>query len=260
MISISIICSFYKMDKFYKYFLESVVNQIGFKNNIELVICLNKPSKQVVNLTNKFKTKYKKNIQIIIPKNLTTLGESWNLCLKKSKGKNIAIWNADDQRVQNSLLMQENILNKNKKISFVYGNYFIVKSYNSKNKTIFVNEKYREKKELKESMILGPFFMFKKSVCNKIGFFDEQLKSSLDFDFAIRLAYHFSGKHLNKNLGYYLNEGKGLSTTKNSLQEIETNVIYLRYGLFHKILKKKIKKAINYKIYHYIFFNKKFKI
>ena len=83
-------------------------------------------------------------------------------------------------------------------------------------------------------MILGPFFMFKKSVCNKIGFFDEQLKSSLDFDFAIRLAYHFSGKHLNKNLGYYLNEGKGLSTTKNSLQEIETNVIYLRYGLFHK--------------------------
>ena len=68
MISISIICSFYKMDKFYKYFLESVVNQIGFKNNIELVICLNKPSKQVVNLTNKFKTKYKKIFKLLFLK------------------------------------------------------------------------------------------------------------------------------------------------------------------------------------------------
>lgn len=260
MISISVICSFYNMDKYYEKFLKSVENQEQFKKKIELVICLNKPSKYVIKLTNNFKKKYPNNINIITLKKLTTLGESWNLCVKRSKGKYIAIWNADDLRVENSLIDQEKNIRRKKNIKFVYGNYYIVKEHSPKSPSFYVDESKREKKELKESMILGPFFMFEKKVCKKIGFFDEQLKCALDFDFAIRLAIHFKGKHLNQNLGYYLNEGKGLSTSKNDLQKIESNVVYFRYGLFHKIIKKNFKKIINYKIFNYFFFKKKYQI
>ena len=248
------------MDRYYKNFLKSVENQTQFEKKIELVICLNNPSEYVKKLTKKFKKKYPKNIVVINPGKLTKLGESWNLCITRSRGKYIAIWNADDLRAKQSLIDQEKVLKDDFKIKFVYGNYYIVKKYNTKLPLLYIDEHKRKKKELVESMILGPFFMFKKEVCKKIGYFDEQLKCALDFDFAIRLAGHYRGKHLNKNLGYYLNEGKGLSTSKNDLQKVETNVVYFRYGLFHKIIKNKLNKIINYKIFNYIFFKKRFHI
>ena len=260
MISISIICSFYNMDKYFETFLTSVENQNEFEKKIEIIISLNKPSKYAKKIITKFKKKFPNNVKTVTNNKVISLGESWNQCIKESRGRYIAIWNVDDLRVKDSLVNQEKILKRNKNIKYVYGNYSIVNKFNSINPISIVNEKLRKKAELKESMILGPFFMFKKQICKKIGFFDEQLKCASDFDFAIRMANHYEGKHLNKYLGYYLNEKKGLSTSKNDLQQIESNVVYFRYGLFHKLIKKHLKKIINYKIYNYFFFKKKYQI
>ena len=73
--------------------------------------------------------------------------------------------------------------------------------------SFYVDESKREKRAKRINDFRSFFYVWEK-VCKKIGFFDEQLKCALDFDFAIRLAIHFKGKHLNQNLGYYLNEGK----------------------------------------------------
>ena len=87
MITISVITSFYKMDRYVNHFLRNVEEQNSFLKKIELVICLNEPSKFVLEQCNYFKKKYPNNIKIIIPKKLTKLGESWNLCIRKSRGK-----------------------------------------------------------------------------------------------------------------------------------------------------------------------------
>jgi hypothetical protein len=106
-----------------------------------------------------------------------------------------------------------------------------------------VDETGREN-ELTTAMILGPFFMFRKSVIEKCGAFDEQFKSGGDLDFAMRLARNFDGIHTNKVLGVYLDEGTGLSTGS-ELQPLERTVIELRYGL--NILEPEyIEKAKNY--------------
>ena len=122
-----------------------------------------------------------------------------------------------------------NLLNRDKSIDFVYGNYYIVKKF-KKFKGKYINESGRES-ELKKSMILGPFFMFRRKVIQSINMFDEQLISGADYDFAMRLARNFKGEHINYNLGYYLNSGDGLSTSKSSLQELERTVVELRYNL-----------------------------
>ena len=97
---------------------------------------------------------------------------------------------------------------------------------------------------------------------NKIGFFDEQLLSGADFDFAIRLAYTTKGVIIKKLLGYYLNEGKGASTKPSSLQPEESNFIHFRYGLFNKVTKAiyYLPTLINYDHRNYFFFNKKYPI
>ena len=73
--------------------------------------------------------------------------------------------------------------------------------------------------------------MFRKSLIEKSGVFDEQLIQGADYDLALRLAFNGKGLHLPVNLGYYLNEGLGQSTKPDSKQPVERTVIELRYNL-----------------------------
>ena len=73
--------------------------------------------------------------------------------------------------------------------------------------------------------------MFRKSLLEKSGVFDEQLVSGADYDLAMRLARCGKSMHIPNILGYYLNEGMGASTRPNSKQPLERTVIELRYGV-----------------------------
>ncbi len=226
MIDLSILTSAYKANKFIKYFLQNVAEQ-SYKN-YELCIEHILPTPKEIRKVNKLIVE-KNKLNYFVQSEKISLPAAWNNMIDRSSGKYICIWNIDDLRTKDSLEIMVNELESDKSISFVYGNYFIVDKY-KKRKGSFINEQGREN-ELKTGMILGPFFMFRRNVLESIGKFDEQLISGADYDFAMRLARKFKGKHINFNLGYYLNAGKGLSTVKNSSQEIERTVVEIRYGL-----------------------------
>jgi len=255
-IKVSVISSCYKMGNYLKIFLELLPQQTLFKN-IEIVLNHHEPSKKEVELVKKFQKKYPGRLNHLINKSVIPLYSSWNRCIRNSKGKYLAIWNIDDLRTENSLELQYNII-KNDNVGFVYGNYTSVKKFGSKN-GFFINHRKFNKSELIRSMILGPFFMFKKNLCNKIGFFDEQFKVAGDFDFAIRLALKSKGKMIKENLGYYLNKN-GLSTRPNSLQSIEKDQICFRYGIFDKIEKKNIPYLLDYNVKNFLYQRKYFSI
>ena len=73
--------------------------------------------------------------------------------------------------------------------------------------------------------------MFRKSLIEKSGLFDEQFKTGADYDLALRLVRNGKAHFMSHNLGYYLNEGKGSSTNPNSKQALERTAIELRYGV-----------------------------
>jgi hypothetical protein len=77
--------------------------------------------------------------------------------------------------------------------------------------------------------------MWRRAVSKKIGYFDEQCLQGADFDFSSRLALEFEGKKNIGLLGYYLDQGLGLSTKRATLQPIERTFIELRYGVYRKI-------------------------
>ena len=158
------------MDHHLDDFLKNVVNQYNFKKNIELIIHLNKASEIAKNIISSYKKKYK-NIFPYYSNDLKSLGFSWNFCINKSNNPLVTIWNVDDRRSKKSLYYQQQIFEKKKIAQFVYGN-FLVKNKHSKDGKILEKidvSKYHED-ELNKSMILGPFFMFKKNVTKKIGF------------------------------------------------------------------------------------------
>jgi hypothetical protein len=103
-------------------------------------------------------------------------------------------------------------------------------------------------------MILGPFFMFRKRLCERAGCFDEQLRSGADFDLAVRLALNGKGATVATELGYYLDEGMGASTRPGSLQPLERTVIELRYGIYDKVRFDYVPRALRYNIPHLLQF------
>jgi hypothetical protein len=73
--------------------------------------------------------------------------------------------------------------------------------------------------------------MWRQSIHDQIGYYDEQFKCVADFDFQIRVALHFPFVKTEEPLGIYL-EDQPYKLSANGLSDIERNVIHLRYGAY----------------------------
>ncbi len=223
---ITVLSSSYRTDKYLKEFINSAASQTfkDFKIALESV----DTTKKELKILNKSNKKYD-FLDVKTYDEKISLPKAWNNSINRTESEFICIWNVDDLRTKESLEKTVNVFSNSKNIDFVYGNFTTVNKF-KKTRGNYIDVSGREG-ELKKSMILGPFFMFRRKIIDKIGLFDEQLISAADFDFAMRLARNSEGKHLNYNLGYYLNDRTGLSTKHGSLNELERTVVELRYGL-----------------------------
>ena len=226
MTKVSTITPCYNMSKYMKGFLDNLSTQTH--KDLEIVLDHNDPSDEEVKLVEEYNEEYD-NILHIKVEGVDPIGTSMNRCIEYATGDYLCIWNVDDLRTPDSIEVMAKALDENPDVDFVYGNYVIVPRFGG-TEGQYVDETGRED-ELTTGMILGPYFMFRKSVIEKSGVFDEQLVQGADYDLALRLALNGKGLHLPINLGYYLNEGLGQSTKPNSKQPIERTVIELRYNI-----------------------------
>ena len=226
MTKVSTITPCYNMSKYMKGFLDNLSTQTH--KDLEIVLDHNDPSDEEVKLVEEYNEQYD-NILHIKVEGVDPIGTSMNRCIEYATGDYLCIWNVDDLRTPDSIEVMAKALDENPDVDFVYGNYVIVPKFGS-TEGQYVDESGREE-ELTTGMILGPYFMVRKSLLEKSGVFDEQLIQGADYDLALRLAFNGKGLHLPINLGYYLNEGLGQSTKPNSKQPIERTVIELRYNI-----------------------------
>ena len=226
MTKVSSITPCFNMERYMEGFLENLSTQTH--KDLEIVMDHNNPSDREIEMIEKYQeTNY--NLLHIKVDGVDPIGISMNRCIEYATGDYLCIWNVDDLRTPDSIEVMAKALDDNPDVDFVYGNYHVVPSFGSKEGHI-VDEAGKEE-WLKIGMILGPFFMFRKSAIEKAGVFDEQLVSGADYDLALRLAFNGKGMHIPNILGYYLNEGMGASTRPDSKQPLERTVIELRYGI-----------------------------
>lgn len=242
---VSTITPCFRMKPYLKKFLEELPKQTIFSQT-EIVLDHNEPDEEEISWVKEFQEKYPGRIKhLIIPK-VDPIGISMNRCIKEAGAEFVTIWNVDDLRTPDSLEQQVNLLRENSEIGIAYGDYRVVRSFGSTEGSLVHDEPKGE--ELTRSMIIGPFFMFRKNLVEKAGYFDEALRSGADFDMAVRLAFHTKAGMTKGLLGYYLNEGKGASTRPGSLQPLERTLIELRYGIFDKIDYDQVDRLMPYSI------------
>src|SRR6185436_7035113 len=110
-----------------------------------------------------------------------------------------------------SLELQMKTLDSNPAVTFTYGDFIIVNQWLKKEGKAVITPEFN-KKEFIGSFPEGPFPMWRKSANEKIGYFDEQCLQGADFELFARLSVEYEGKKAQGLLGYYLDEGLGLST------------------------------------------------
>lgn len=220
------------MKKYIKLFLEKLPEQTMF-DQLQVVLDYNEPSDEELALVKQFNSKYPGKVKLLVTDPVIPIGTSMNKCIENADGEYVCIWNVDDLRTHHSIEVMAKALDENPDADFVYGNYTIVGSFGSKDGS-YLNTAVPNEREYTRGMVIGPFFMFRKSILKKTGLFDEQLVSGADFDLAVRIGIHGKGIHITDHIGYYLNEGAGASTRPDSKQPLERTVVELRYGIMDK--------------------------
>lgn len=216
---------------------------------LEWVLIHNEPSPHEMEIVKEFQERFPEKIKHFVVQPVEPLSASWNRGWKCASAEYVSFWNLDDRRPQDSLQRQVETLEQNLDCVMTYGDYMEVTQYGS------LSGRWR-KTPPAHTIVLqrvfpgGAFMVWRKNAAERLGYFDEQLHIACDYDLVTRAAA--SGMKICKTsglVGYFTNEGVGLSTIKGTKKEtVEKTVVQLRYAIFDKVIPKSTSDAKDYRI------------
>jgi len=242
---ISIISSVYDADEYIESFLKNITEQTIFDRSELILINANSPGNEEP-IIKKYMEKYPN----IVYKKLDEdpgIYAVWNTAIKMASGEFITNANMDDRKSIKFLEELGKNLFANKDVDLVYADNLVTNSSNEtfENNTsegkLYVTEEFSL-----EAMLRGNpphcMPMWRKSLHDKFGYFEEKYRSASDWEFWLRCAFGGSKFYkLNKPLGLYYFNPKGVSTNVEnfSWKQKEEKEIFMKYFKLMKENKKK---------------------
>jgi len=202
---------------------------------LEIIFVCNEPSVNERKLVNSFWDNYPDQVQLLeVPRE--TLGASWNRAWAAARAPLLAIWNIDDRRLPDSLERQIGAMRGSKAV-LCYGDYMLVKKYGTEEGLVRKTPEYHSGHFSRAYAQGGPFWIFRRELGDKIGYFDEQFRVAADMDLSFRIAANqLPMGRVDGVLGYFTDAQQGLSTHAGGQEAIlERTAIQLRYGIFDKV-------------------------
>jgi glycosyltransferase involved in cell wall biosynthesis len=169
---------------------------------------------------------YKDKELIIVDDTELKLGQAGcvNYGIKKAKGNYICLLHDDDELPEGSLSKRVKIFKKS--IDYVYGKHIQYRDGKRKEFDLPVTDTL-----FNHDLICTGSLMWRKSVHDKIGYFDESLKSYHDLDWKLKLTDLFS---LVVNDFVYIyhrhNDSESFKNSKNGIWKKEQKIIEKRYA------------------------------
>ncbi len=143
-------------------------------------------------------------VEVIETPDVPTVYAAWNIGIKNATGEYLTSANCDDRLYPGALATLIDLLDKHPNYGMAYGNCDIVKQIDGDPTGRFeFGEGGLEK--LLQGCFTSPMPMWRKSIHNKIGYFDETFRSAGDYEFWLR--YLASGGkliHTKRVIGAYL--------------------------------------------------------
>ena len=217
---ISLVTSVFKAEEYIEQLMEDVTRQTIFESHCEWIILnANKEGDDVEeNLILEYQKKYPNNI---IYKRLEVdpgIYDTWNMGIKMATGDFVTNVNCDDRRPAWAYEKQAKLLVLNPDVDLVYNDSYITHEPNIMWENLEPNtQRYNFEQFSKEAMLRGNLPhnnpMWRRSVHEKHGYFNQHYKSAGDWDFWLRCAFGGSKfKKCDDILGVYYFNPTGMST------------------------------------------------
>ena len=220
----------YNYGKFVKKAIDSVLNQT-FKN-FELIIIDDGSKDKSAKIIKQFQNKSK--IKVVFQKNKGLIVSN-NLALRMSKAKYIMRLDSDDWLDPHALEIMFNILERNKKISLVFPDYYEV----DKNGKIIGQVRRHDFKKVKllDQPAHGACTMIRKENLLDIGGYDEEFNCQDGYYLWLKFIKKYVVRNVNLPLFYYRQH-------QNSLTNNSKRILLNRSRIIRKLQKKENTKKI----------------
>ncbi len=242
---ISIISSLYKSDRYLKRFQKALANfaQCLEKAGVdfEVIAIANEPTEKEKQLQKEFSGQaWFSFVSVGRESVFATFNRGVNL----AGGEFLGFWNVDDIRYAQAVIEAVNLFSEGAELvhfPFLIKRYLNLGLFSLPLPTQKIDRQIPEfsastKQQFLKGMVCGPFFMFTKSLYQKVGPFDEQFKIAGDFDWCARAVYKSEKFVKAKTLGgSFRVDGGGLSAGTNPRRVAENNIVYIRNRVWEKM-------------------------
>ncbi|MCK5205638.1 MAG: glycosyltransferase, partial [Desulfobacterales bacterium] len=244
-IKVSAIVSTYNSERFIRGCLEDLENQT-IADRLEIVV-VNSGSKQNEDsIIKEFQEKYS-NIKYIKTVPRETVYAAWNRGIKAATGKYITNANTDDRHRKDAFERMVNVLEMRSDVALVYADVIKTETENETFEHCTAVGAYHwydwdRNILLEEGCFIGPQPMWRRSVHDDYGYFDESLVSSGDYEFWLRISQSYNFFHIRMPLGLYLIRPDSIEHAEKDtklLEDVKIRFMYEKAAKEKKLIKSK---------------------
>ncbi len=236
---VSAIVSTYNSEVFIGGCLTDLTSQTLFEEGeLEIVVVNSGSTQNERAVVEKFQSAFE-NITYIETDERESLYQAWNRGIKLAKGEYVTNANTDDRHRKDALGLLSGYLNGHPDIDLVYSDCYVSTRANQTYDENDHSRVYRYPEYFPPESLLhfqfGIHPMWRKSVHDQIGYFDESYRVAGDYDFNLRFAASLHAKHIPEVFGLYYLSPQTVSFQGNGMEN-ENRRIYQAYRTQEYIL------------------------
>jgi len=228
---VSAIVSTYNSERFIRGCLEDLENQT-IADRLEIIVVNSGSEHNEDKIIKEFQEKYS-NIKYIKTYQRETIYQAWNRGVKAATGKYITNANTDDRHRKDAFELLAKVLDENQDVALVYADQIITEK---ENETL---EKYTQagiffwpdfdRNYLLKVCSTGSQPMWRKSVHEEFGYFDESMHIAGDYEFWLRITQKYFLKHVPELLGLYYRSSQNAEYRNHQRTMQETALVQSYY-------------------------------
>jgi len=231
---VSAIVSTYNSEKFLRGCLDDLEHQT-IADKLEIIVINSGSQENEEAIVREYQQKHN-NIVYIETEQREGIYTAWNRAVKVAQGTFLTNANTDDRHREDALEIMSEMLLANPDVALVYGDQICTDTPNGTFANHHAIEMARRAEYSHERLLFGCCVgsqpMWRKSLHNELGYFDDTLTCAGDWDFWLRISIsnRYKFKHIPEFLGLYYYNENGIEHGRKIHSLYERYIVGKRYG------------------------------
>ncbi|MDX1762804.1 MAG: glycosyltransferase, partial [bacterium] len=231
-ILVSAIVSTVNSERFLRGCLEDLENQT-LADRLEIIVVNSASDENEEAIVREFEKRYS-NIVYVRTEERETVYGAWNRGIQVARGRYVTNANTDDRHRRDAFEVMVKILEALPEVALVYGDLLITERENESFENCtpvgrFEWLNWNRKDLLDQGCFMGPQPMWRRSVHDEYGYFDDTFVTSGDYEFWLRISQTHAFLHIPALLGLYLRSPQSVEHRNRDRQREENEKIIQLY-------------------------------